>query len=92
MRLYRRANPDGNPRQLTSEAPGTPYGLAVQLRCPLAITSLCVTEGALVLAAGALICLEIDGLSPLTRTRIWQPPFTGDSSHQPTARQVPETG
>jgi hypothetical protein len=28
LRLYRRANPDGNPRQLTSEAPGTPYGLA----------------------------------------------------------------
>jgi lipoprotein-anchoring transpeptidase ErfK/SrfK len=28
LRLYRRAHPDGNPRQLTSEAPGTPYGLA----------------------------------------------------------------
>jgi hypothetical protein len=28
LRLYRRATPDGNPRQLTSEAPGTPYGLA----------------------------------------------------------------
>jgi hypothetical protein len=27
LRLYRRANRDGNPRQLTSEAPGTPYGL-----------------------------------------------------------------
>ncbi len=27
MRLYRRANRDGNPRQLTSEAPATPYGL-----------------------------------------------------------------
>jgi hypothetical protein len=28
LRLYRRAYPDGNPRQLTSEAPATPYGLA----------------------------------------------------------------
>jgi hypothetical protein len=28
LRLYRRAHPDGNPRQLTSEAPGNPYGLA----------------------------------------------------------------
>jgi DnaJ domain len=64
--------------------------LAVQLRCPRAITSLCVAEGALVLAAGALICLEIDGLSPLTHTRIWQPPFTGDSSHQTTVQQPPE--
>ena len=27
MRLYRRASRDGNPRQLTSEAPATPYGL-----------------------------------------------------------------
>jgi MFS family permease len=27
LRLYRRANRDGNPRQLTSEAPGSPYGL-----------------------------------------------------------------
>jgi hypothetical protein len=27
LRLYRRAYRDGNPRQLTSEAPGTPYGL-----------------------------------------------------------------
>jgi hypothetical protein len=42
--------------------------LAVQLRFPRAITSVCVADGALVLAAGALICLEIDGLSPLTRT------------------------
>jgi len=31
LRLYRRACPDGNPRHLTSEAPGTPYGLAEQL-------------------------------------------------------------
>jgi hypothetical protein len=50
--------------------------LAVELCCPRAITSLCVAEGALVLAAGALICLEIDGLSPLQRTRDWRPPFT----------------
>jgi phosphoketolase len=28
LRLYRRANRDGNPRQLTSEAPAIPYGLA----------------------------------------------------------------
>ena len=58
--------------------------LAVQLRCPRPISSLCVAEGVLVLAAGALICLEIDGLSPLTRTRIWQPPFTRHGSQQPT--------
>ena len=32
MRLYRRATPDGNPRQLTSEAPGNPYGLAQAMR------------------------------------------------------------
>jgi DnaJ domain len=50
--------------------------LAVQLRCPRAISSVCVAEGALVLAAGALICIEIDGLSPLQRTRVWRPPFT----------------
>jgi hypothetical protein len=31
LRLYRRANRDGNPRQLTSEAPGTPYGLGASL-------------------------------------------------------------
>jgi len=58
--------------------------LAVQLRCPRAITSIAVAEGALVLAAGALICLEIDGLSPLTRTRVWQRPFTRDGPHDPT--------
>jgi hypothetical protein len=55
--------------------------LALQLRCPRAITSICVADGVLVLAAGALICLEIDGLSPLTHTRIWQRPFTGENSH-----------
>jgi hypothetical protein len=66
--------------------------LAVQLRCPRAITSVCVAEGALVLAAGALICLEIDGLSPLTRTRIWQPPFTRDGSDQPTNSAAPTAG
>jgi hypothetical protein len=63
--------------------------LALQLRCPRAITSICVADGVLVLAAGALICLEIDGLSPLIRTRIWQPPFTGNGSHQTTAPQAP---
>jgi hypothetical protein len=63
--------------------------LAVQLRCPRPITSLCVAEGALVLAAGALICLEIDGLSPLTRTRIWRPPFTPDAAQQPTVSRTP---
>src|SRR5439155_2050821 len=47
--------------------------LAVQLHCPRAISSLCATEGALLLTAAALICLEIDGLTPLTRTRPWQP-------------------
>jgi len=57
--------------------------LAVQLRCPRAITSICVAEGALVIAAGALICLEIDGLSPLTRTRVWRPPFTAAASTSP---------
>jgi hypothetical protein len=66
--------------------------LAVQLRCPRAVTSLCVAEGALVLAAGALICLEIDGLSPFTRTRIWRPPFTRDGSHQPTNSGAPTAG
>jgi hypothetical protein len=66
--------------------------LAMQLRCPRAITSICVAEGALVLAAGALICLEIDGLSPLTRTRTWRPPFTRDGSHQPTNSGAPTVG
>jgi hypothetical protein len=66
--------------------------LAVQLRCPRAISSVCVADGALVLAAGALICLEIDGLSPLTRTRIWRPPFTPDGSHQPTNSGAPTQG
>jgi hypothetical protein len=66
--------------------------LAVQLRCPRAISSVCVTEGALVLAAGALICLEVDGLSPLTRTRVWRPPFTGDGSHQAAHSRAPTTG
>jgi hypothetical protein len=65
--------------------------LAVQLRCPRPITSLCVAEGALLLCAGALICLEIDGLSPLTRTRTWRPPFTPDAAHQPTASRAPNT-
>src|SRR5439155_3291755 len=65
--------------------------LAVQLRCPRAITSIAVAEGVLVLAAGALICLEIDGLSPLTRTRIWQPPFTGENSRDSKIPQAPET-
>jgi hypothetical protein len=62
--------------------------LAVQLCCPRAITSLCVAEGALVLAAGALICLEIDGLSPLQRTRVWRPPFTRGGFDEP---RVPGT-
>jgi hypothetical protein len=62
--------------------------LAVELRCPRAITSLCVAEGVLVLAAGALICLEIDGLSPLQRTRVWRPPFTRGGFHEP---RVPGT-
>jgi hypothetical protein len=57
--------------------------LAVQLRCPRPSSSVCAAEGVLVLTAGALICLEIDGLSPLTRTRIWQPPFTRNAT-QPT--------
>ncbi|MCP9487550.1 MAG: recombinase family protein [Gaiellaceae bacterium MAG52_C11] len=35
MRLYRRTDPDGNPRQLTSEAPGTPYGLTREKRADL---------------------------------------------------------
>jgi DnaJ domain len=64
--------------------------LAVQLRCPRAITSVCVAEGALVLAAGALICLEIDGLSPLKRTRVWRSPFTRGGFHQPTASAAPK--
>jgi hypothetical protein len=62
--------------------------LAVELRCPRAITSLCVAEGVLVLAAGALICLEIDGLSPLRRRRVWRPPFTRDGFDEP---RVPGT-
>jgi hypothetical protein len=62
--------------------------LAVQLCCPRAITSLCVAEGALVLAAGALICLEIDGLSPLQRARVWRPPFTRGDFDEP---RVPGT-
>jgi hypothetical protein len=55
-----------------------------------AITSVCVAECGLVLAAGALICLEIDGLSPLTRTRLWQPPFTRTGLHEPTAPKAPK--
>lgn len=58
--------------------------LAVQLRCPRAISSICVAEGALVLTAGALICLEVEGLSPLTRTRVWRPPFTRGGPQKPT--------
>jgi DnaJ domain len=64
--------------------------LAVELRCPRAITSLCVAEGVLVLAAGALICLEIDGLSPLRRTRVWRPPFTRGGFHEPKAPGTPK--
>ena len=64
--------------------------LAVQLRCPRPISSVCVAEGALVLAAGALICLELNGLSPLTRTRIWRPPFTHERSHQPPPDSQPD--
>jgi DnaJ domain len=66
--------------------------IAVQLRCPRPITSICVTEGALLFTAGALICLEIDGLSPLTRVRIWRPPFTRGGFHQPTASATPKAG
>jgi DnaJ domain len=54
--------------------------LAVQLRCPRPISSIAVADGVLVLAAGALICLEIDGLSPLTRTRNWRPPFKPEAN------------
>jgi hypothetical protein len=63
--------------------------LAVQLRCPRPITSVCATEGALLLTAGALICLQIDGLSPLTRTRVWQPPFAPAGPHEPTVSAAP---
>jgi DnaJ domain len=66
--------------------------LAVQLCCPRTITSLCVAEGALVLAAGALICLEIDGLSPLRRTRIWRPPFTRGGFHEPNGHENAPSG
>jgi hypothetical protein len=65
--------------------------LAVQLCCPRVITSLCVAEGALVLAAGALICLEVDGLSPLRRTRVWRPPFTRGGFHEPRVPDEPRT-
>jgi len=61
--------------------------LAVQLRCPRAITSIAVAEGALVLAAGALICLEIDGLSPLTRTRSWGAPFAPAAPTRPQSQE-----
>src|SRR5439155_15151482 len=40
LRLYRRANPDGNPHQLTSAAPGTPYGLAQPTFLPLGATQI----------------------------------------------------
>ena len=66
--------------------------LAVQLRCPRAITSVCVAEGALAIAAGALICLEIDGLSPLARTRVWRPPFTRCGSPEPPVAGAPRAG
>jgi hypothetical protein len=66
--------------------------LVVELRCPRAITSIALAEGVLVLAAGALICLEIDGLSPLTRTRIWRVPFTREGSHQPSNLGAPAGG
>jgi DnaJ domain len=66
--------------------------LAVQLCCPRAISSLCVAEGALVLAAGAVICLEIDGLSPLQRTRVWRPPFTRGGFHEATETRAPQAG
>jgi hypothetical protein len=65
--------------------------LAIQLRCPRPISSICVAGGVLLLAAGALICLEIDGLAPLARTRIWRPPFTG-GFHEPTGTGAPRTG
>lgn len=67
-------------------------GLAVQLRCPRAISSVCLAEGTLLLTAGALICLEIDGLTPLTRTRIWRPPFTRGGAHEPTDSRAPTAG
>jgi hypothetical protein len=66
--------------------------LVVQLRCPRAISSVCVAEGTLVLAAGALICLEIDGLSPLTRARVWRPPFTRGGFRDTTVSGMPKTG
>jgi hypothetical protein len=62
--------------------------LVVHLRCPRAITSVCVAEGTLLLAAGTLIGLDIDGLSPLQRTRIWRPPFAR-RFHDPTLAQTP---
>jgi hypothetical protein len=67
-------------------------GALAVLRCPQAITSLGVAEGALVLAAGALICLEVDGLSPLQRTRVWRPPFTGAGFHEPRASGAAKGG
>jgi len=48
LRLYRRADPDGNPRQLTSEAPATPYGLNGALSNPF------VTDKALLIRLGQL--------------------------------------
>ena len=65
--------------------------LAVQLYCPRAISSVCVADGALVLAAGALICLEVDGLSPLRRARVWRPPFTR-GFHEPRVSGAAKTG
>jgi hypothetical protein len=64
--------------------------LAVQLRCPRAITSVCVAEGALVLAAGALILPRGRRLSPLTRTRIWRHPSAATAPTNPQTRERPQ--
>jgi hypothetical protein len=66
--------------------------LVVHVRCPRPISSVCVANGTLLLAAGALICLDIDGLSPPQRTRVWRPPFTRAASHERTVAERPTVG
>jgi hypothetical protein len=74
LRLYRRATPDGNPRQLTSEAPGNPYGLA-QPRAFSAggyRTAVRETEGAIEIRE-----FRADDLEAIIEfsLRAWQPVF-----------------
>jgi hypothetical protein len=56
--------------------------LALRVETPRRLTSFCVGENALILVAGALICLDVEGLSPTGKPRTRRAPFVALRPHR----------